>query len=136
MDRIERYGDAQPLAEAALAKDAATQVRDSFRVTRTARLEGIEENKWIYDRVQQSTKMINAMSYRFDLTGFSERIQYSVYHGCEGGHYDWHVDQGPLVTRRKLSLSLQLIDPSQYEAGELEFLPAAAPKQPHATAAC
>jgi PKHD-type hydroxylase len=122
LDRIERYGDALPLAEAGLAKDAATDVRDSIRVSRTAWLEGIEENKWIYDRIQQITMMINAMAYRFDLTGFSERIQYSVYHGSEGGHYDWHVDQGPLVTRRKLSLTLQLTDPSRYQGGDLQFL--------------
>ena len=122
LDRIERVGDALPLAEAGLAKHAAMDVRDQIRVTRTAWLEGIAENKWIYDRIQQVTMMINAMSYRFELTGFSERIQYSVYHGSEGGHYDWHVDQGPLVTRRKLSLSLQLTDPSQYQGGDLQFL--------------
>lgn len=65
---------------------------------------------------------INAMSYRFDLTGFSERIQYSVDHGSEGGHHDWHVDQGPLMTRRKHSLSRQLTDPSHYQCGDLQFL--------------
>jgi PKHD-type hydroxylase len=122
LDRIERYGDVLPLTEAGLAKDTASDVRDRIRITRTAWLEGIEENKWIYDRVQQIAMMINAMAYRFDLSGFSERIQYSVYHGTEGGHYDWHVDQGPLGIRRKLSLTLQLTDPSQYEGGDLQFL--------------
>jgi PKHD-type hydroxylase len=122
LDRIERYGDARPLAQAGLAKDTSAPTRDRIRVTRTAWLEGIEENKWIYDRVQQIAMMINAMAYRFDLSGFSERIQYSVYHASEGGHYDWHVDQGPLVTRRKLSLTLQLTDPSHYQGGDLQFL--------------
>jgi PKHD-type hydroxylase len=122
LDRIERYGDALPLTRAGLTKDIVPDVRDRIRVTRTAWLEGIEENKWIYDRVQQIAMMINAMAYHFDLTGFSERIQYSVYHGSEGGHYDWHVDQGPLAIRRKLSLTLQLSDPSQYQGGDLQFL--------------
>jgi PKHD-type hydroxylase len=122
LDRIERYGDALPLAQAGLAKDAEAQTRARIRVTRTAWLEGIAENKWIYDRVQQIAMMINAMAYRFDLMGFSERIQYSVYHASEGGHYDWHVDQGPLVTRRKLSLTVQLTEPSQYRGGDLQFL--------------
>ena len=122
LDCIERYGDDLPLAQAGLAKDTEAQTRDRIRVTRTAWLEGIDENKWIYDRIQQITMMINAMSYRFDLSGFSERIQYSVYQGTDGGHYDWHVDQGPLVTRRKLSLSLQLTDPAHYQGGDLQFL--------------
>jgi PKHD-type hydroxylase len=122
LDRIERYGDALPLAQADLAMDAEAHTRDRIRVTRTAWLEGIEENKWIYDRVQQVAMMINQMAYRFDLTGFSERIQYSVYHASEGGHCDWHVDQGPLVTRRKLSLTVQLTDASQYQGGDLQFL--------------
>ena len=122
LDRIERLGDALPLAQAHLMTDVAADTRDLIRVTRTAWLDSTAENKWIYDRIQQITMMINTMAYRFDLTGFSERIQYSVYHGAEGGHYDWHVDQGPLVTRRKLSLSLQLTDPSQYQGGDLQFL--------------
>ncbi|HEY2009516.1 MAG TPA: 2OG-Fe(II) oxygenase [Rhizomicrobium sp.] len=122
LDRIEQIGDGLPLAQAGLMTDIAADTRDLIRVTRTAWLDSAEPNKWIYDRIQQITMMINAMAYRFDLTGFSERIQYSVYHDAEGGHYDWHVDQGPLVTRRKLSLSLQLTDPSRYQGGDLQFL--------------
>ena len=122
LDRITRTGDALPQAQAGLMSDTTADTRDKIRVTRTAWLDGIDENKWIYDRIQQITMTINAMAYRFDLSGFSERIQYSVYHGSEGGHYDWHVDHGPLVTRRKLSLSLQLTDSSHYEGGDLQFL--------------
>jgi PKHD-type hydroxylase len=122
MDRIEVTGDVLPLTQAGLMTDIEAKTRDRIRVTRTAWMDGVEENKWIYNRTQQIAMMINAMAYRFDLTGFSERIQYSVYHGSEGGHYDWHVDQGPLVTRRKLSLTLQLTDPSQYQGGDLQFL--------------
>jgi PKHD-type hydroxylase len=122
MDRIERVGDALSLTQANLMTEIAADARDRVRVTRTGWLDATPENKWIYDRVQQIATMINTMAYRFELTGFSERIQYSVYHGSEGGHYDWHVDQGTLVTRRKLSLTVQLTDPSQYEGGNLQFL--------------
>ena len=60
-------------------------------------------------------------TYQFDLSGFSENFQYTIYHGTEGGHYDWHVDQGPLHVRRKLSLSLQVSHSSQYEGCDLQF---------------
>jgi PKHD-type hydroxylase len=122
LDRIEQMGDALPLTQAGLQSEMDTGTRDQIRVTRVAWIDANPDNKWIYDRIQQIAMMINAMSYRFDLSGFSERIQYGVYHGAEGGHYDWHVDHGALVNRRKLSLTLQLSDPSQYEGGELQFL--------------
>jgi PKHD-type hydroxylase len=128
MDRIEQVGDALPLTQAGLMTDLEAQARDRVRVTRTAWMDGVEQNKWLYDRIQQIAMTINAMAYRFALTGFSERIQYSVYHGAEGGHYDWHVDQGPLVTRRKLSLTVQLTDPWQYQGGDLQFLAGSLPE--------
>ena len=53
--------------------------------------------------------------------GFSENFQYTIYHGIEGGHYDWHVDHGPLKLQRKFSISVQLSDASDYEGCDLEF---------------
>jgi PKHD-type hydroxylase len=40
-----------------------------------------------------------------------------------GGHYDWHLDIQPPVEgfQRKLSCSILLNDPSEYEGGDLEF---------------
>jgi PKHD-type hydroxylase len=64
---------------------------------------------------------LNNMAYKFDLRGFAERFQYSVYRDSDGGHYNWHVDQGPLAVRRKLSLTLQLTDPARYEGGDLQM---------------
>jgi PKHD-type hydroxylase len=51
-------------------------------------------------------------------------IQYTEYHANEGGKYDWHHDV--LWTRndgmdRKLSLTVQLSDPSDYDGGDFEF---------------
>lgn len=40
-----------------------------------------------------------------------------------GGHYDWHLDIGADITSgRKLSVSVQLSNASNYEDCELEFL--------------
>jgi PKHD-type hydroxylase len=100
----------------------AANTRDRIRITRTAWLDSIAENKWIYDRIQQITTMINAMSYRFELTGFFRTYPIFGLSRYRGGHYDWHVDQGPLVTRRKLSLSVQLTDLLHYQGGDLQFL--------------
>jgi len=122
LDRIEAYGDRLPVDEAVIASSASDNiVRGEVRVTRTAWLSLTPESKWIYDRLQRVARTLNDRVYQFELSGFSEHLQYTVYHGSESGHYDWHVDQGPLRTRRKLSLSVQLTDPAGYQGCDLQF---------------
>src|SRR5258708_40174408 len=63
---------------------------------------------------------LNRDFYGFDLFGLVESFQYTVYDGQEGGHYNWHVDLGGEdVEPRKISLSLQLTDPSSYRGCDL-----------------
>jgi len=124
LDQIEAYGDRLVADEATVADmtSAYGEVRGAVRITRTAWLEPAPETRWIYDRMQRVVRALNDRVYQFDLSGFSENFQYTVYRGDERGHYDWHVDQGyVLKARRKLSISLQLSDPSQYEDCDLQF---------------
>ena len=74
LDCIERMGDALPLTQAGLMCETEAYTRHQIRVTRVAWVDANPDNKWIYDRVQQIAMMINAMSYCFDRSGFSERI--------------------------------------------------------------
>lgn len=51
-------------------------------------------------------------------------IQYTEYKAEQGGHYDWHHDvdwngEGPFD--RKLSVTVQLSDPSEYSGGDFQF---------------
>ncbi len=67
---------------------------------------------------------MNARFFRFDLSGLA-MFQYALYGGPEGGHFDWHKDYGrdPNHTDqepRKLTLSLQLSAPSDYQGCELQ----------------
>jgi len=122
LDRIEALGDALAAEEATIASAPSENVvQEKVRVTRTAWLFPSPDSKWIYDRMQRIVRTLNDRVYQFDLSGFSESFQYTIYHGSEGGHYDWHVDHGPLGTRRKLSISVQLSDPSSYEGCDLQF---------------
>lgn len=122
LDMVEALGDRLTAEKATVASDAPDGlVRGEVRVTQTAWMEASAESKWIYDRIQGVTRALNDRVYQFAISGFSEHLQYSIYHGTEGGHYDWHVDQGPLRTRRKLSISVQLSDASQYEGCDLQF---------------
>ncbi len=124
LDRIVAYGDGLMPERATLfgvPEEQQTEKHDRIRITRTAWIEPGVETQWIFTRMQGVARALNERSYKYDLTGFSEHFQYTVYDGSEGGHYDWHVDQGPLRVRRKLSLTLQLSDPSDYEGCDLQL---------------
>jgi PKHD-type hydroxylase len=123
LDQIEAIGERLESEEATIAVSTDYgEVRDKIRVTRTAWLMPAPDTRWIYDRMQRVTRNLNDRVYQFDLTGFSENFQYTVYQSSEGGHFDWHVDQNAVLrSRRKLSISLQLSDPAQYDGCDLQF---------------
>lgn len=80
-----------------------------------------EQTGWLYDRLGYIARRLNGQFFDFDLTGFVEDLQYTVY-GSDRGHYDWHVDRGVTSEApRKLSMVLQLSDPAEYDGGDLEL---------------
>ena len=58
--------------------------------------------------------------YRFDVEGIKE-MQIAKYDESEQGFFDWHMDVSPGFLSRKISLSVPLNSPDEYEGGELEF---------------
>lgn len=61
----------------------------------------------------------NKKAFQFDITA-QEPMQLAEYH--VGEHYDWHLDLGPgPAGLRKLSASIQLTPPAEYDGGELEM---------------
>lgn len=94
------------------------------RDSQTVRLMPDMSTKWIYEKMDAAISSANR-NYQFDLSGF-EAFQVASY--TEGGHYEWHMDmgKGPTSTR-KLGISLQLSDGSEYEGGDMEFRGGGAP---------
>jgi len=85
-----------------------------------------QETQWIYDRIAHVARELNGQFFQLDLYGFVEPIQYTVYEGSENteeqGHYVWHIDKGNIGgSPRKLSIVIQLSDPSEYDGGNLEI---------------
>lgn len=66
----------------------------------------------------------NARAFGFDLNTFYE-LQFTEYHATDKQHYDWHTDcdlvNSTDVTTRKLSMVIQLSEPSDYEGGEFSL---------------
>lgn len=124
VDAIVAYGDSlmpERLQLAGTAPGEKTVAADRLRITRTAWIERNADTQWLFDRMQGVAQSLNEQTYQYDLRGFSENFQYTVYHGSEGGHYDWHVDHGPLAVPRKLSMTVQLSNPSDYQGCDLQF---------------
>lgn len=107
----------------------------------------IPTTEWIGPYLWYFVEKANRTNFMYDITGFdNEQLQYSVYN--EGMFYRWHHDHHLLMStapylkwnsfghdvekqltaehekNRKLSLSLQLSDPDEYEGGDLQFVDA------------
>jgi PKHD-type hydroxylase len=117
LDGLERMGD-QLIARQATVQGQADA---ALRVTRVGWIMPGPENRDLFARVAAVAQRLNAQFFRFDISRL-EPFQYTVYRDSEGGHYDWHVDCGPNnPAPRKISLSIQLSDPSSYEGCDLQF---------------
>ena len=118
LDAIEAYGDSLMPMRAELAGRGVAA--EHQRITRVAWMTLNPDTQWLHARLEEAILHLNAEFYSFDLYGISEALQYTVYDGAEGGHYDWHVDLGGNdVEPRKISMSLQLSDPAAYTGCDL-----------------
>lgn len=80
-----------------------------------------QDAAWVFEKLAHAGAHLNARFYGFDLTGFGEALQMTNYNSSEHGMYGWHQDFNSQVSR-KLTLVVQLSDPSEYEGGNLELL--------------
>lgn len=83
-----------------------------------------EENNWLFEKLFKTTDILNNRFYGYNLTGF-ESFQYTVYNQTD--YFDWHLDMNfgkeetllETSLPRKMSFSLLLSDPNDFEGGEL-----------------
>lgn len=114
-DRVIALGEAAH-AEAGGVEDGPSH----YRVSRIAWLAPNPDTEWLFHRLAALFAEVNR-HYGLELVGFVDALQYTVY--GEDQHFDWHLDLGPGSTSaRKLSMSIQLSDPDEYEGGALEFV--------------
>jgi PKHD-type hydroxylase len=99
----------------------------SIRRSQIAWMINNHETAWVFERLGDVASRLNADYFGFDLTGFGEKLQLTNYEQSENGMYGWHQDYGGVVSR-KLSLSLQLTDPSEYEGGNLQIMSGGEPE--------
>jgi PKHD-type hydroxylase len=78
----------------------------------------IDNMDWVFSRVTDITLNLNERFFKFDLFGLNEGFQFTNYQ-APSGKYGRHTDRGMNMMVRKLSISIQLTNPEEYEGGEL-----------------
>ena len=96
--------------------DKTKDVRDS----KISWLYPIDKIDWVFRRVTDITLNLNERFFKFDLFGINEGFQFTNYE-APSGKYGKHVDRAMNIPVRKLSISIQLTNPEEYEGGELKL---------------
>lgn len=78
-------------------------------------------SKWLYDLLFPLALEANKNLFHFDIDIVTDAIHYVIYPE-DGGHLDWHMDVGAFgVNKRKLAMTVQLSDSSDYEGGDFQI---------------
>ena len=97
-------------------------VDKTYRSSEIKWLTRCEQTEHIYQRFIKLAKTANDNMWQFHLSSLEDDLQYTTYTADQNGHYDFHYDIGGFnSSTRKLSMVVQLTDPSDYEGGELQF---------------
>ena len=90
--------------------------------TRVSAIRWLSE-QWLQDLLWQYVSKANVDVFNIEV-GNKAEMQFTEYNSKQRGHYDWHHDvhwNGQADTDRKLSVTIQLSDTSEYEGGDFEF---------------
>lgn len=120
IEKIKTLGKALPAQKATVVADKESITSD-YRESEISWMPDDSTHRWIYDRISTAVKEANSSMWNYDIFGYDDSLQFTTYHATNNGHYDWHADFGPTISNRKLSVVVQLSDPSEYEGGELQL---------------
>ena len=113
--------------DAEVGDDRGGVKNSKLRRSQVSWLRNNADTEWIFNVLGGVVSKLNAQHFCFDLTGFGEPLQLTNYDQSENGMYGWHQDYGSGVSR-KLSMAVQLTDPSEYEGGNLQVMTSANPQ--------
>jgi len=108
-----------------IAKDkgliqGTTRGQSDVRDSKISWLYSVDNIEWAFRRVTDITLNLNERFFKFDLFGLNEGFQFTNYE-APSSKYGKHVDRAINSPVRKLSISIQLTNPEEYEGGELKL---------------
>ena len=116
-EKIITLGKSKNLLKGNVLNKKLTKVRKS-NVSWLAPSDNLD---WLYRKLTDSIVSLNKRFFNFDLIGIEEGLQFTNYN-APSGKYDYHVDRAYNFQIRKLSATIQLSNPNDYEGGNLELL--------------
>ncbi len=102
------------LIKGSIKKGYVKDVRDS----KISWLNPSDDMDWVFRKVTDITLHLNEKYFNFDIFGLNEGFQFTNYK-APSGKYGKHIDRAINSPVRKLSISIQLTNPKEYEGGEL-----------------
>ena len=123
-DELIRIGQSEPKINGTVwsGKAGATKVDNQYRKSIISWIPFFKAET-IYSDIKQWLEVTNNNYFGFDSVQLSEEGQYAEY--SKGGFYTWHMDSitemSAMPPVRKISMTLLLNDPKNYEGGELEL---------------
>ena len=106
--------------DASVGGGGGGSIDKSIRRSKVNWINNNTDTLWLFARLGSIISRVNADYFNFDLIGFGEGLQLTNYESNILGEYNWHTDSGGPGPCRKLSLSMQLSFPEEYEGGVLE----------------
>lgn len=113
-ERIIEIGNDRTQRQAKTLGEDSQKIRDS----EIAWLYPSDDMEWAYRKMTDIIMNLNERFFKFDIFGATEGFQFTKY-TAPGGKYGKHIDCAPNTIIRKLSFTLQLSDPKDYEGGDL-----------------
>lgn len=120
IQKIIELGKSQALNDAKV-KTGSDELNESIRDSRVGWIKPSEDSAWLFRKMTDLITSMNNQYFKFNLFGLVEGFQFTEYK-APAGHYSYHMDKVTGSSIRKLSLTMQLSDPDDYEGGDLEFL--------------
>ena len=123
-DDLIKIGRSLPANTSEIGEIGKQAVNKKIRKSSVTFIPKKPEFKFLYDRLLFDCHKVNRDFFGFDNMNMIESPQYSEY--FEDGHYTWHPDSemnginNGIV--RKISMSVLLNDPREFEGGDFEIL--------------
>lgn len=122
VDKILDIEDLQQFEKGRISNNKViSEMRDSDVMWITPQMSGAE---WLFHKFSNLTSMVNYDHFMLDISHF-DAFQYTKYNSKNKQHYTWHIDSGGLYSNnseRRISASIMLTDPNDYEGGEFHAI--------------
>jgi PKHD-type hydroxylase len=119
-NKIIKIGTEKKIQEGSVfATNKKSMLQKNIRDSKVAWL-GSEDLPNLFPKLTDAIMNLNNQFFKFNLFGLEEGLQFTIYDG-KGAKYGKHVDRCFGARIRKLSITIELSDPSKRKGGDLEL---------------